>query len=305
MPQGVPTGRASAPGLTAVAVASVAWGFSAVLVELTPASALVTVFFRLWISSGLLLALSAATGRKMTWAVWKAGAVPGVLLGAEMTLFFSALRHTSVAEVTIINALQPAVVILAARPLFGERLTRSTAGLTAVALAAVVLVVLGGGLPNSHHLTGDLMATGSMLGWTGYWLTSKRARERVEALEFTAAVTVAASVAVTPVLFIAGQTPTHVRPGAWVWFALLAIVPGSGHVLLNWAHRFVDVSLSSVIVAANPVVAVVGAATLLHQHLRATQVVGGIVALSTIGLVVWRTQQPASSPLEPLVAPPA
>jgi drug/metabolite transporter (DMT)-like permease len=299
MAQDVTSTRATTPGLTAVGIATVAWGFSAVIVKLTPAPALLIAFWRLWLASAILVALCAATGRKMTWPVWKAGIIPGVLLCADMTLFFSALQHTSVAEVTIINALQPAVVILLARPLFGERLARATAALTAVALAAVTLVVLGGGLPSSHHLTGDLLATGSMLAWAGYWLASKHAREHVAALEFTAAVTVAASLTVTPVLFIAGQSPAHVRAGAWIWFVLLAIVPGSGHVLLNWAHRFVDVSLSSVIVASNPIVAVIGAVALLHQHVGATQVVGGAVALAAIALVVWRTQQPASSPLEP------
>jgi len=299
MAQEVTSTRATTPGLTAVGIATVAWGFSAVMVKLTPAPALVIAFWRLWMASAMLVALCAATGRKMPWPVWKAGIIPGVLLCADMTLFFSALQHTSVAEVTIINALQPAVVILLARPLFGERLARSTAALTAVALAAVTLVVLGGGLPSSHHLTGDLLATGSMLAWTGYWLASKHAREHVAALEFTAAVTVAASLTVTPVLFIAGQSPAHVKAGAWIWFVLLAIVPGSAHVLVNWAHRFVDVSLSSVIVASNPIVAVIGAVALLHQHVGPTQVVGGAVALGAIALVVWRTQQPASSPLEP------
>jgi drug/metabolite transporter (DMT)-like permease len=154
-------------------------------------------------------------------------------------------------------------------------------------------------VPNGHHLTGNLLAAGSMLAWAGYWLASKHAREHVEALGFTATVTVAAAVAVTPVLFIAGQTPAHVKAGAWIWFVLLAVVPGSGHLLLNWAHRFVDVSLSSVIVAANPIVAVIGAVALLHQHIGAIQVVFGAVALLAIALVVWQSQLPASSPLEP------
>jgi len=293
------TSRASAPGLVAVGIATVAWGFSAVLVELTPAPALVIVFWRLWIAGAMLAVLTVATGRKLPWAVWKAGIVPGIFLCADMALFFSALRHASVAEVTIINALQPAVVILAARPLFGERVSRSTGVLTIVALGAVSLVVLGGGLPSIHHLTGDLLAAGSMLAWAGYWLASKHAREQVEALGFTAAVTVAAAVALTPVLFIAGESPAHVKAGAWIWFVLLAVVPGSGHVLLNWAHRFVDVSLSSVIVAANPIVAVIGAVALLNQHVRATQVIGGAVALGAIGLIVWHSRLPASSPLEP------
>jgi drug/metabolite transporter (DMT)-like permease len=291
--------RATARGLGAVGFATVAWGFAAVIVELTPAPALVIAFWRLWIASALLVALALLSGRTMTWTVWRAGFVPGLFLCADMTLFFSALQHTSVAEVTIINALQPAVVILLARPLFGERLSASIGVLTVAALAAVSLVVVGGGLPNGHHLTGDLLAAASALAWAGYWLASKHARETVEALEFTAAATVAAAIAATPVLFIAGETPAHVKAGAWVWFVLLAAGPGAGHVLLNWAHRFVDVSLSSVIVAANPIVAVIGAVAILHQHIDATQVIGGGAALGAIALIVWRTQQSASSPLEP------
>jgi drug/metabolite transporter (DMT)-like permease len=296
---GVTSGRATAPGLVAVSIATVAWGFSAVIVKLTPASALVIAFFRLWIGSALLVALCTATGRRMTWPLWKSGVVPGALLGVEMALFFSALQHTSVAEATIISALQPAVVILLARPLFGERLSGTTVALILLAMGAVAVVVLGGGLPSSHHLAGDLLAAASMLAWTGYWLTAKRAREHVAALEFTTAVTVAAALTVTPLLFLAGQTPAHVRAGAWVWFVLLAVVPGSGHLLLNWAHRFVDVSLSSVIVASNPVVSVIGAVALLHQRLAALQVAGGLAALGAIALVVWHAQRPAASPLEP------
>jgi drug/metabolite transporter (DMT)-like permease len=293
---------ARATGLVAVAVATVAWGFSAVIIDLTPATALVIVFWRLWIATALLLALTHATGRRMSWDVWRAGAIPGVLLCGDMAFFFSAVQHTSVAEVTIINALQPAFVILIARPLFGERIGRAVGALTALAMAAVSAVVLAGGLPNSHHLTGDLLATGSMLTWTGYWLTSKRARETVEALEFTTAVTLAAALVVTPIVFLFGKDPAHVHTGAWVWIVLLAIVPGSGHLLINWAHRFVDVSLSSVVVATNPVVAVIGAAAILHQHLNGFQVLAGVVALIAIVLVVWRTQKTSTPPLEP-VAP--
>jgi drug/metabolite transporter (DMT)-like permease len=56
----------------------------------------------------------------------------------------------------------------------------------------------------------------------------------------------------------------------------------------NWAHRFVGVTVSSVIVAANPVVAAGAAAIFLRQSLGLVQIIGGLAAIMAVAAVAGR-----------------
>ena len=55
---------------------------------------------------------------------------------------------------------------------------------------------------------------------------------------------------------------------------------------MSWAHRYVDVSLSSLIVVAQPVVSTLAAAVFLDETLNALQVGGVVVALLGIAAVI-------------------
>src|SRR5205085_224072 len=67
---------------------------------------------------------------RLLWA-----ALPGgVAFSADITLFFTAVKHTTVANATMISALQPALVLFVAGPLFGERVTTRDVGWTLLAL---------------------------------------------------------------------------------------------------------------------------------------------------------------------------
>ncbi|MGH9293593.1 MAG: DMT family transporter, partial [Acidimicrobiales bacterium] len=95
-----------------------------------------------------------------------------------------------------------------------------------------------------------------------------------------------------------------IRAGDWVWISLLAVIPGSGHLLMNWAHRIVDVSVSSVIGAGNPVFAVTAAWLVLHQSLRPIEIAGVVLALAGICAVAGRRRVPPAASIEPVADPP-
>jgi drug/metabolite transporter (DMT)-like permease len=215
-----------------------------------------------------------------------------------MSMFYSAVKLTSIVDATVIGALQPALVILAARRLFGERMDRWDAAWIVLAMLGVTATVLGPGVATNHELVGDLLAVGALVSWSAYWLASKRARERQGALEYTTGVTIMAALVVTPVVLISGQSLAHVHPGDWTWIVLLAVVPGSGHLAMNWAHRYVDASVSSVVGCLSPLVAAVAAIPILGQSLSVLQVGGVLVGLGAIAVVAARHRQPAESPLE-------
>ena len=160
----------------AATAAMVAWGFSGVLIVLTKEPGLVVALERLLLGVPLVGALLALTQRRLDWSTFWRTVPGGVLLCGDMAMFFSAVKLTSIADATVIGALQPALVLFVAGPLFGEKPVRADVVWTAVAIAGVGVVMLGTGGTGSHQVLGDLLAFGSLCSWTGYWLVSKQAR---------------------------------------------------------------------------------------------------------------------------------
>jgi drug/metabolite transporter (DMT)-like permease len=290
--------RRQAIGLGASALASVGWGFGAIFARLTFAPGLVLTFYRLWLGAALLVVLVYASGRRLSWAKLRAAFLGGVFLAGDMAMFFSAVKLTSVVDATVIGAVQPALVLVAARYLFAERMGRWDVVWIFVAIAGVSAAVIGPGVAGRHEMLGDLLAVGSLLSWSCYWLVSKHARGTQHALEYTTGVTLVAALALTPVVLVSGQSLGRVEAGDWLWIALLAVVPGGAHLAMNWAHRYVDASISSVIGSSNPIVAAAAAVVILGQPLTGLQVACGLVALGAITVVATRHRQPAESLLE-------
>jgi len=285
-------------GLGASVLAAVGWGFGAIFAKLTSAPGLVLTFYRLWLGAALLCVVVYASGRRMSFATLRGTWLGGVLLGADMAMFFSAVKLTSVVDATVISAVQPALVLIAARPLLGERMSRRDVSWMAVAIAGVAATVVGPGITSHHQLVGDLLAVGALLAWSAYWLVAKQARTSLNALEYTAGVTVVAALMVTMIVLASRQSLTRVEAGDWLWISLLAVVPGSAHLIMNWAHRYVDASVSSVIGSSNPIVAAVAAMVILGQSLTVVQVVGGLVGIAAIVVVATRHRQAVESPVE-------
>jgi drug/metabolite transporter (DMT)-like permease len=73
-------------------------------------------------------------------------------------------------------------------------------------------------------------------------------------------------------------------------FALLA-VPGTGHMLMNWAHPRVRLAISSMLTLAVPVLTTAGGVVFLDQSVGAVQVVGIAVVLGALSMVIRREAQ--------------
>ncbi|MGA7836154.1 MAG: DMT family transporter [Acidimicrobiales bacterium] len=290
------TTRRSTLGLSASALAATLWGFGGIFAVLTFASGLVVAFYRLWLGAALLTIVSYAVGQRLSWATLRHTWLGGVFLAGDMMLFYCAVRLTSIVDVTVIGAFQPALMLIAARKMFGERLGRWDVAWIVVAMAGVTIAVLGPSPAAHHRLAGDLLSVGALVSFSGYWIVSKRAREHTQAMEYTAGVTIMAAAVTTVVVLASSQALGRIHPADWGWIVLLAIVPGSGHLIMNWAHRFVDASVSSAISCLAPLVAAVVAIPILGQSLSVLQVVGELIGLAAIAVVAARNRQP----VEPL-----
>jgi drug/metabolite transporter (DMT)-like permease len=74
-------------------------------------------------------------------------------------------------------------------------------------------------------------------------------------------------------------------------------------VMLAWAHEQVDVSVSSLLILAEPVVSAVAAFVVLNEPLKLLEILGGLIVVASMLVVVWRATRSAR-PVD-VAAPPA
>lgn len=272
-------------GVGASSLAAVGWGSAGVIISLTTVTGLVVSFWRMWLGAAMLAAVLVARGRRPTLRMLRESWLGGVLLGADMMMFFTAVKLSGVAVPTVIGALQPALVMTMAWLLLGDRIARRDIAWTVVAVGGVVVIALGAGAPSSRQGAGDLLAVGSLLAWSGYFIAAKRAQPRIAALEYTTGVTVVAACASWIPILVTRSDLGSPNLADWGWLLVLAAVPSTAHLLMNWAHQHLEVSIASLIGSANPIVAAVLAYVVLGQSLTWLQILGGVMGIGAITVV--------------------
>jgi drug/metabolite transporter (DMT)-like permease len=284
-------GRRPVAGTLAVLLAVSVWGGMAVVIrKVDQIDGLVLGLHRLWIGALATVAIFYATGRRLTLRAFRLSVVGGLAFGSDIVLFFSALKHTTVANATVVGALQPALVLLVAGRMFGEPVTAGIITWSAVAIVGVAIVVYGSSGAPVWSLTGDLLAIGALFAWTLYFVASKRIRNDLAPFEYLTAMLVIAAIAVAPLALLSGGRLDPGGAGEWAWIALLAIGSGGvGHLLLNWAHAHIDLSVMSLLTLAVPVAAVISAAIFLKESIEWLQILGMAVVIAALGVVVLRT----------------
>ncbi|MCE7882322.1 MAG: DMT family transporter [Actinobacteria bacterium ATB1] len=277
---------ASALGVSAVVGATLAWTAGTLLVKSLDASAIWITFWRFVVALPLGLAFLFHAGWDRGLRNFRAGWLGGALFGMHVLVYFSAVRATSVAVVTFVAALQPVLVMLVAGRWLGERVTPTVVLWGTVAIGGVALVVLGSAAGGDTSTFGNVLSVVNLFIWTAYFLLSKRLRDDIDAVPYQGVILVVSCAVVTPIALLLGHDGSAVRSDDWFAIVLIAVVPSLGHLMVNWAHRYVAASVSSLVVLTVPVLSGVGAAILLDEPFGPLQIAGGALVLVSTGFVV-------------------
>ena len=290
-------------GLVAAGASVVVWGASSVLIkQIDGVSGIAISFHRLWIGALLTGTLFLATGGRFTRRLLRLSLPGGVAFALDIMLFFTAVRETSVANATVVGALQPVLLLALASRLFGEHPRLTDAFWAFVAIAGAVIVVTGGTGGGAVSRRGDLLAVGALLAWTWYFVASKRARVELGSFEYLTGLSAVAAIVVTPLVLISGERLAVPETSGWLTIVLIALVNGAlGHFLMNWSHAHVPIVVVSLMTLAIPVFAAGAAALFIDEPVNATQVAGMVVVIAALSVVVLRTSQPVPTLVE---APP-
>ena len=293
-----PEHRRPALPLAAAVVAIVAWGFGPLGVRAIDAPASTIVMWRMLLAMPIAVAVAYLTGGRLSVALMRRSFTTGVCFAISIVSGFLSFQRTSIASATLIPALQPALILLVATRLFGERRRRSELAWAALAFVGVAVVVLGAS--GGHDtVVGDVLAVVNLLVFTAYFLLAKQARSTdVHSWSFLAAVFAWTSLLVVPWALVVNGGVTVVHGVDWLIVVGIVIGPGMiGHGFMTWAHHYVDVTVTSLLTLANPVVSIVGAWWLFSQGLTGGQMAGVVVVLVATAAIVLgqRAARPVAS----------
>jgi drug/metabolite transporter (DMT)-like permease len=275
--------------LVAASLAVFAWGFGPLFVKGIDAPVPTIVVFRVLLAIPLAVGVAYATGGRLSWHLLRRAFPTAICFGLSFIMGFASFQETSIVNATLIPALQPALILLIAGRMFGERRTRVELLYAAIAFLGVVAVVADASATGGS-LRGNVLAVGNLFVFAGYFLLIKRVREDdVHSWSLLAAVFVDTSVVVVPWALVSQADLGALHGADWVLLVGLVLLPGMvGHGFMTWAHHYLDVTITSMMTLANPVVSIVGAWLIFSQALGPLQVGGAVVVLLALGAILRR-----------------
>jgi drug/metabolite transporter (DMT)-like permease len=273
-------------------VAVLAWSIGPIFIRGVDSSTLTKVVYRFWMAQPAMIGAAYLTGGRLSLAMIHRAFVPGILFAGSVLATFFAFDNTSIANATLIPALQPAVFLAIAPRLFGEHSTRRQVGAGALALVGVVVFVLAGNNMAGHGWIGDLCAAADLVIWTAYFIKVKQIRnEGIHAASFLAAVFVVAGVVVTPLVFWPGAEIGIHRTSDWVRMVLIVVVPGlMGHLVMTWAQRHLTITVASLLSLGQVPLAAIGAWIVFSESLGTVQILGAAIVLIALAIIVIESQ---------------
>ncbi len=262
-----------------LAATGFSWGF--VLAKAIGLPAPTIAVWRMALGGGALTLVALA--RRVPWPrQWAGVLLAGLCFGVHQLLYVTAAQKTNIAIVALVSALQPVVVGLVSRRAVGEVVSRRVQAFGGLAVLGVAVVVLSSLKSAEHDYLGDLLSLLNLFAISAYLLFGKRARlEGAPTLTLTASVFFIGLCLALP--FALSASPSV--PGAsrqWLLLGVLALGPGNGHLLVNWAHGRVSAALVAIVLTAVPLLASAWAALVLGESYGLGHVVGSLIVVVAV-----------------------
>ena len=272
----------------AVFIAVFAWGIGPLLFLAPSISINSVLFYRVLFWPPLLYLIVRRNGAKLNDKLFRSVLVPGILFGVSTIFGFTAITTTSVANATIIGNISTAMVLFVAPRFLNEKISKSQVVLALTSFAGVAAIVIGAGNTGGSSLFGDFLALVNALTWTIYFISSKRRRvDGVDTWQFLFGVSVIQVFVVVPYALLTSNDILQITWRDLGFLIAMTVFSGTiGHSFMLWAQKYVDASVSSLILLLGPVISSAGAWLVYGQQISLVQVIGGAIVLASLAGVV-------------------
>ena len=260
---------------------------SLVIRYVTVVPALTLAFWRMLSASGMLWGYSLASSCGSLSPINKKLTVfSGVFLGLHFAFFFLGVRHTSIANATLLGNTGPFFTTIFA--LFsGERISKMTYLGLGLALLGV-LIVQGSGI----NLGGEKIWGNSISLLSGFcvglsYIFSSKIREETGTVVYGRSLFLVAAVTIGIIAFFMGDSLFEFQKEHIVWLIFLGLVPSIlGHNMLNYAIKYLTPTTVASVPLGEPVIATMLGYVIFSERVPFETVLGGPIILCGIYIIL-------------------
>lgn len=276
-------GRGAA--LSAVALLS----FGPVIVKQVGIAATAFVFWRLLFATVPLVIFFIVSGRRFARSDFRHAALGGIVFGLNLIIGVLALRRTSALHHMVIMSFQPLAVLLISVRFFGERPRLSIYVFAISAFVGVALTLAAADASGVATTSGNMLSVLAMLLFTLYFAISKQARTKLDSPTYQLLLLLVAAGTVLPFL-IATEVGIPVPSGRDLWLVIaMAFIPGTGHLLTNFAHGHTSLTLVGLLNLGFTVTAPLYTWWFLGERIGGTQAAGTGIVIASLAMIASRS----------------
>lgn len=209
----------------------------------------------------------------------------GLFLAVHFASWISSLAYTTVASSAVLVSTTPLWVAVFSPFTLREPISRGQLVGMLVALAGGVAIGVSdsGSTTAGNPLLGDILALIGAVMAASYIILGRSLRRKMSLVSYTFLVYGAAAVLLVIFMLVGGYSPVGYPAAAYLWFALLALVPQLlGHSSINWALGYLSAASVSTVLLGEPIGSTILAVILLHETPGVVKVFGAVLILAGI-----------------------
>ena len=279
----------------ALGVGTLSLSLSAMYVRWADAPGTVTGFYRLFLSTIIILPFFIKRNVPMDHLTWSKILPPilgGMCMAGTFSLWNTSLFYTNVTSAAMIGNITPLWVSLAAWWLLRERLQpQFWIGLLALFLG--ITLIMGGNFFLHPQLgLGDMMAAGSSFFYAAYILITQWGRKRLDSLSLVWINGASACVWMLFVIILFKQPLVGFSLQTWMVFIFAAIITQIiGYMAISYALGNLPASVVSPSLNLQPVVTIILAIPLLNEVPSTLQIIGSLFIIGGVYIINYAHQQ--------------
>lgn len=288
-------------GSLLIAACALSWGFIGIIVREVELPAMTIVFFRVALAAAAVLVLLLLTGRRELIRRPRPEVIAlGVLLAIHWSLYFAAIKQTSVASAVLITYAAPIFMAMLAPALIREHVPAVSIAALVVSMAGIAAISLAGGSGDEAvRAEGVVLAIFAAITYAFLIVLLKRWGSEVHPTTVIVWQEGTAALVLSPSLLFASYDSLGTIDVAYL-LLLGVVLTGVTGVVYVAALKWVPATTAGILAYMEPVSAALLAAAILGEALTPAVIVGGAAIVAAGVVVALRIPQQAGPVEEPV-----